>query len=104
VNYVLLMFKFAQLVLGIVHTVHEVQESMPGAPGAEKSQAVIDKVSPIADALNANAPAIQAAIDGVVSLAKAVGTIKRDAPATLAMDGEGIPSPQTASAAAQTAP
>jgi hypothetical protein len=71
-----LVFQLVQLVIGIVNEVHAVQGALPGAPGAEKSQAVIYKVTPIASVLGAHADNIQTIINGVVAIAKAAGSLK----------------------------
>jgi hypothetical protein len=84
-------FQAVQLLLAVFHEVHAIQAALPGAPGADKSQAVIDKVTPIAETIGAHAEALQGIINGVVGLAKAVGTIKRDVPAVavVAVDSPG---------------
>lgn len=81
-----MIFQLVQLVVGIVNEVHAIQSALPGAPGAAKSQAVIDKVTPIADVLGARADSIQSIINGVVAIAKAAGTMKTGEAAAVASD------------------
>jgi hypothetical protein len=69
-NYILFALKAMQLFTAVLHEVHEVQAALPGAPGAEKSQAVINKVAPIAEVLGAHQDAVQSIINGAVSLYK----------------------------------
>jgi hypothetical protein len=62
--------QFLQLLTAIVGEVHTVQAALPGAPGADKSAAVIDKVAPIAQAVGAEVPHVQALINQVVDVSK----------------------------------
>jgi hypothetical protein len=58
------------LLLQIFNEVHTVQAAMPGAPGADKSQHVIDKVTPIAQVLGAEIPHVQDLVNQVVGVSK----------------------------------
>jgi hypothetical protein len=67
-----------QLIFAIISEVHTVQAAMGASTGAEKSQAVLDKVTPIAAMVNAETPHVQSIIDGIVAISKAanVGAFK----------------------------
>ncbi len=68
-----IIWQIIQFVLSVFSEVHAAQAAMPGAPGADKSQAVIDKVTPIANVVGAEIPHIQSLIDTAVTLFKHVG-------------------------------
>jgi hypothetical protein len=59
-----------KLLFMVFNEVHTVQSALPGAPGAEKSQAVIDKVTPIAAVIGAEVPHIQSLINVAVDMFK----------------------------------
>ncbi len=61
-----------QLIVSIVGEVHTIQTAT-GLSGAEKSQNVIDKVTPIADTIGVEAPHIQSIINDVVNVSKQFG-------------------------------
>lgn len=63
--------QFLQLLTAIISEVHAVQAALPGAPGADKSAAVIAKVTPIAQVVGAEAPHVQEIINQVVTVSKA---------------------------------
>jgi hypothetical protein len=54
----------------VVAEVHTIQTQLPGAPGADKSQAVLDKVTPIAQAVDVELPHVQSLINQVVDMSK----------------------------------
>lgn len=62
--------QFLQLLTAIIGEVHAVQAAMPGAPGAEKSAAVLAKVTPIADLAGAEVPHVQSLINQAVDMSK----------------------------------
>ncbi len=68
-----IIFQIIQLVMAILHAVHDVQEVMGAGNGAAKSEAVITKVTPIADSIGANKDQIQSVIDLAVGLYKSSG-------------------------------
>lgn len=65
--------QFLQLVTAVISEVHTVQAALPGATGAEKSAAVIAKVTPIAEVVGAEVPHVQQIINQVVDVSKAAG-------------------------------
>jgi hypothetical protein len=86
----MMLFQIAQFLFAIVEEVHNIEAELPGAPGADKSQAVIDRVTPIANVVGAEVPHIQSIIDSAVGIANASGLFKKkDAPAAVADGGAG---------------
>jgi shikimate kinase len=65
--------QFMQLLAAIIGEVHTIQAALPGAPGADKSAAVIAKVTPIAEVVGAELPHVQSLINQVVDVSKAAG-------------------------------
>jgi hypothetical protein len=83
-------FNVLQFLIQLIGEVHAVESALPGAPGATKSQAVLDKVTPIASVIGAEVPHIQSLIDGAVGIFKSVGVFK-SAPAAAATSSTAAP-------------
>jgi hypothetical protein len=71
-NYFSIILQVIKLAMGVFEEVHTVQQTA-GLSGADKSQHVIDKVTPIASALGAEQEHVQNLIDGAVGIYKSLG-------------------------------